>query len=517
MKTKLNIILLITSLIFLFGCEEFLDIKPRNTLNESSYYLNEEHAVQTITTCYDPLKHPGFFNVNFFFVFTTFSDWGVHEQQTWNLFNISPDISRVRDLFGRIYKGVYRTNLALEKIPPIDMDEDLKSRLLAEAKFLRGVYNFYAHTVFYEPPLIDFVPQDLNIQYENSNWEEFLTFISADLREAAAVLPESYDDANLGRATKGAAYAFLGKTFLYHQQWDSAKFYLQKVVDIADKGIYGLMQPQGNHPKDWIYAYQCNFTAIDLESPTGNVYDSENNMESIFEIQYHYGGWEVWEGGWQADGSITDLYYGPDGYKNLIPTEEYVNQFEEAPASHPAGLEYDPRRYATIYEEGDTITYLPETGRSPVPWNFRQHTNIGISQGYGWEKYFNPAHFSNNGPTNLKLIRYSDVLLMLAEAEYQLNGSTGLALDAINEVRGRVGLTPITEVTPEAIMHERDVEFGFEWQRFFDCVRWSLLPDPWVDCEELMDGFIKGKHEYLPIPQYEINLSGGKLKQNPGW
>ncbi|MGC9343893.1 MAG: RagB/SusD family nutrient uptake outer membrane protein, partial [Bacteroidales bacterium] len=427
------------------------------------------------------------------------------------------DIHRIREIYSYMYKGVYRTNLALEKIPSIDMDEDLKQRLLGEAKFLRGLYHFYVSTVYGYPPLIEFVPQDLNIQYENATREEFLTSITRDLREAAAVLPETYNDSNLGRATKGAAYGFLGRTFLYHQQWDSAKYYLQKVVELEDKGVYGLMQPQGNDPKDWIYAFQCNFSALDLTSPSGNTYDSENNMESIFEIQFHYGGWEVWEGGWQADGSITCLYFGPDGYKNLIPTAEYVSQFEEAPASHPAGLEYDPRRYATIYEEGDTITYLPELNRNPVAWNHRQHTNLGITEGYGWEKYFNPTHFSNNGPTNLKLMRYSEILLMLAEAEYHLNGSTELAVNSLNKVRERVGLDPVSEVTPEVIMHERDVEFGFEWHRFFDCVRWSLLPDPWVNCEELMEGFVRGKNEYLPIPQYEINLSGGTLKQNPGW
>jgi hypothetical protein len=517
MKSKIFITILFTGLVFIFSCEEFLDIKPKNTINEANYYQNEQEAIEAITACYDPLKHPGGFNVNYFFVFTTFSDRGVHEQQTWNLFNISADESRIRDLFARHYKGVYRTNLALEKIPSIEMDADLKARLLAEAKFLRAVYHFYAHVVFRQPPLIEFVPQDLNIEYENAEWDEFLASISRDLREAAAVLPETYDDSNLGRATKGAAYGFLGRTFLYHQEWDSAKFYLQKVVDLADKGVYGLMQPQGNHPEDWIYAYQSNFSALDLESTSGNVYNGENNKESIFEIQFHYGGWEVWEGGWQADGSITCLYFGPDGYKNLIPTAEYVEQFENAPTDHPAGLEYDPRRYATIYEEGDTINYLPELDRPPVAWNYKLHTNLGITEGYGWQKYFNPCHFSNNGPTNLKLMRYSDILLMLAEAEYHLNGSTDLALSSLNAVRERVGLNPVTAVTPEAIIHERDVEFGFEWHRFFDVVRWSLLPEPWTNPEELMEGFQKGKNEYLPIPQYEIDLSGGKLKQNPGW
>lgn len=517
MKNKLYILGLIAFLIGIGSCEEYLDIQPKNNLTEAEFYTNQEEAIEAVTAAYDPLKHPGGFNINFFFAFTTWSDRGIHEQITWNYFNVSADNNRFLEMFTYLYKGIYRSNLALEKIPPIEMDEDLKERLIAESKFLRALYHFYAHIVFKTPPIIDYVPQDLNIEYENGDWDDFMVLISKDLREAAADLPEEYDSSNKGRATKGAAWAFLGKAYMYHQEWDSAKFYLQKVKDLGESGIYGLNTPQGNHPKDWIYAYQSNFSAIDLEAPNGNIYDSENNQESIFEIQFHYGGWEVWEGGWQADGSLTCLYFGPDGYKNLVPTEEYVNEFEEAPASHPAGLEYDPRRYATIYEDGDTIVYLPDLDKEPVPWYYRSHTNLGITQEYGWEKYFYPSHFSNNGPTNLKLMRYSDVLLLLAEADYQLNGSTQLGIDCINEVRNRVGLTPVDAVTPEAIIHERDVEFGFEWQRFFDLVRWSLLPEPWVDCEELLPGFQKGKNEYCPLPQYEINLSGGKLVQNPGW
>lgn len=517
MKYKIAFIIAVFSFFFT-GCgEKYLDIEPKNNLTEAAFYKTEDHAIQAITSAYDPLKHPGGFNVNFFFVFTTWSDRGVHEQATWNLFNISSAEPRILEIFTYLYKGIYRANLALEKIPSIEMDEELKSRLLAEAKFLRGLYHFYAAAAFNRPPFIDFVPKDVNIQYENATREELLEGITKDLREAAEDLPVEYGPADKGRATRGAAWGMLGRTFTYWQQWDSAKFYLSKVRDLAGQGIHGLIQPQGDHPKDWIYAYACNFAAIDLTSPTGNTYPSENNKESMFEIQFHYGGWEEWEGGWQADGSITCLYFGPDGYKNLIPTVEYVNAFEPAPETHPAGLEFDPRRYATIYEPGDTIIYLPETGNPPRAWQANLHTNVGITQGYGWQKYFYPSHFSNNGPTNLKLMRYSDVLLLLAEAEYHLNGSTQLALDCINEVRNRVGLTPLPVVTPEAIIHERDVEFGFEWQRFFDLVRWSLLPDPWVNPEDLMDGFRSGKNEYLPLPIYEINLSGGKLQQNPGW
>ncbi len=514
-KYTLTLLLLLG---FLPSCDSFLDITPKNNLSEAQYYKTQEQAIETTTACYDPLKHPGGYNINFFFAFTTFSDNALHEQAAMNSMSFNASSDFVIQIYSYMYKGIARCNVALEKIPGIVMDEDLKARLLGEVRFLRALYNFNIATIYGTAPVIDYVLKDLNVKFTNSTREDFLNIIESDLKQAIDILPLKYDDADVGRATKGAAMALLGKAYLFYQMWPEAKDYLQQVKDLADnQGIYGLMMPQGDTPKDYIYAYQCNFSAIDLTTPSGNTYDSENNKESIFEIQFAYGGWEVWEGGWQADGSLTDLYFGPDGYKNLIPTTDFVNDFEKAPASHPAGIEYDPRRYATIYEAGDTIHYLPETGLPPTPWLNSKNTNISISQGYGWHKYFDPAYNTNNGPTNLKIMRYPDVLLMLAEADYHINGSTQLGLDCINAVRNRAGLMPVTEVTPEAIMHERNVEFGFEWHRYFDLIRWSLLPQPWVNITDYLPNFQVGKNEVLPLPQSEINLSGGHLHQNPGW
>ncbi len=516
MKKNHIISALIFMLLFTFSCEEILDVEPKNNLSEAQYYKTQEHAIQTITACYDPMKHPGGFNINFFFVFTTFSDHSVHEAKAIENFSFSTSENRVKEIWTYLFKGVYRTNMALEKIPPIKMDENLKTRLLAEAHFLRALYYFYLTTVYNEPPLLEEPVEDLNIEMENASRAEILQLIEEDLDFAINNLPVQYDDANVGRATKGAALALMGRTYMYYGMFAEARPCLMQVKDLADQGIYGLMMPQANDSLDYCYAYQCNFSAIDLSSPNAT-YDSENNKESIFEIQFEEGGWEVWEGGWQADGSLTCLYYGPDGYKNLAPTTGYRDEFETAPVTHPAGLQYDPRRYVMFYEPGDTIYYLPDTGREPVAWDNNTNMNTAISQGFGWAKYFNPSWISNNGPTNLKLMRYADVLLLLAEAEYQVNGDTQLARDCINAIRERAGLDPVTAVTPGTIIHERSIELGFEWHRFFDLVRWSQLDDPWVDIEALIPKFQKEKNEYLPIPLYEINLSNGKLKQNPGW
>ncbi len=513
------IIIKIFLLMILASCsEEFLDVKPKDKASETIFYENADHAEQAITAAYDPMKHPTLFNVNFFYMFTTWSDHSRHENRGFEQFNFNESNDYITFTYAWLAKGVYRTNNAIEKIPPIEMDEDLKSRLFGEAHFLRALYNFYLTFIYYEPPLVTTLLDDVAVNLENSTREAFMNQIAMDLEYAISVLPELYDAKNLGRATKGAALALLGKAYLYNQQWDLAKQYLQQVKTLEDQGIYSLMMPQGNDSLDYVYAYLCNFSEVDFVSSNGT-YDSENNTESIFEVQFEEGGWESWEGGWQADGSLTSTYYGPFSFKNLVPTAEFVDQYEEAPATHPAALEYDPRRYATIYETGDTI--LMKAGEQ-IAWKWFLHTNGAISDQYGYQKYFYPAHKGpdgyNNDPNNLRIIRYADVLLMLAEADFQLNGesSTALAVESINKVRARAGLDPVTEVTREVIMHERAIEMHFEWSRFFDVVRWSLLPNPWTNPEELMPGFVKGKNEYLPIPQREIDLAEGELKQ-PWW
>lgn len=205
----------------------------------------------------------------------------------------------------------------------------------------------------------------------------------------------------------------------------------------------------------------------------------------------------------------------------MVPTAEYVAQFEEAPENHPAGLKYDPRKYVTFYMPGDFIHYVQDK-KEPRRWIDRVHTNASISQGFGWGKYFKPTFWDessnlNNDYNNVRVFRYADVLLLLCEAEYMVNGSSQLALESINTVRARAGLTPLTQVTPADIIHERDIEFGFEWKRYWDLVRWSKYTPAWVNITEILPAYIPAREGYLPIPVAEINLSRGALKQNPGY
>ncbi len=517
--------IILASIVFMVSCsEDWLDIKPQDRLSEANFYQNEDHALRAITSCYDPMKHPKAFNVNFYFFFDTFSDQSLHEQINLNNMIISASNHRVAEIYTKFYQGVYRTNLALEKIqglkgnPGIEMDEELKSRLIGEAKFLRGFYHYYLAKIFGTPPLITETLEDLDINLGNSDPEEMFAQIEEDFLDAIERLPEKYGSSDLGRATKGAAHAMLGKAYLHQHKFALARDQFKAVKDL---GVYSLMMPQGTDSIEYTYAYQCNFTGDDLVSPAGNVYDSENNAESVFEVQFALGGWEIWEGGWQADGHLRTLYFGPEGYRNMVPTLDFVEAFEMAPENHPAGLQYDPRKYVSLYFPGDTIFYVQDK-KEPRRWINGIHSNISISQGYGWGKHFKPTFWDesvnlNNDYNNIRILRYADVLLLLAEAEYLTNGDTELAREAINMVRERAGLAPLETVTPEDIIHERNIELGFEFKRYHDLVRWSKYPEPWVNITEILPNYIPARQGLLPMPVSEINLSKGKLKQNPGY
>jgi starch-binding outer membrane protein, SusD/RagB family len=520
-KTVKYILILVFLLGVLSCTEEWFtkDIDGGSSLDEQ--FVTEEHAVSAVTSCYDPVKGRGLFGNFFQVIFHAADDRAVFEKPVQEHMSYNSSHDQIDQMYKYLFRGVYRCNVALEKIPPIKMDESLKYRLLGEVKFLRGLYYSYQTLIFNQPPLITRVITETNKTFANTPKNEFYDQIEKDLLYAISALPDTYDEANLGRATKGAALALLGKSYLYRQEWSLAK---KMFMELENSGIYSLSVPLAEDSADFVNAYLCNFTEMNLEAGN-NMYLAENNRESVFEIQFNDDkGWNYYIPGFGSQGSLVSAYFAPHGWHNIAPTSEFAAQFEQAPEDHPGNLLYDPRKYATLFMQGDTLEYRTGNQYYHKTFNPVLHANPLIEEGFGVRKYVFPFHYFSedlnlplNDPNNWRLIRYADVLLMLAEAEYHINGSSELANECINKVRSRVGMPPVDEVTPGVIIHERDVELGLEAVRFHDLVRWSRKNPPWARPDSLIDGFQKGKHEYLPIPQSEILKMNGKLAQNPGW
>jgi hypothetical protein len=150
--------------------------------------------------------------------------------------------------------------------------------------------------------------------------------------------------------------------------------------------------------------------------------------------------------------------------------------------------------------------------------------SLGIKKGH-FPVYWDGLYAPFNDPVNQRIIRYADVLLMYAETMLIL-GDDGTGINALNEVRRRVDMPDVTELTVESIIHERDIELAFEGHRWFDLIRWSFDESWGIDWNEIQWGldasnsvkpFRTRKNEFLPIPIKEIDLNNGTLKQNPGW
>jgi len=289
--------------------------------------------------------------------------------------------------------------------------------------------------------------------------------------------------AQKGRATKGAAKSLLGKAYLYQNKFTEAAAILEEVIE---SGQYSLYQD-----------YSQLFSVA-----------AEGNPETIFDVEYSgleggsYGCLICLEGnaavGFQGIRQYSGPVYG-DGNSYNLPTPELYAAF--API--------DPRRAATVLDIEAFIAAQPNPASITYAIGAGGHTG-----------YYNNKYIKRQGeiglpdndltsPVNYRVLRYADVLLMAAEANYQI-GNASRATQLVNQIRQRAGIPGASVNAIEKVYLERRLELSGEGNRFFDLVRTG-------QAAQYIPGFVVGKHELFPIPQVEIDLAGGNWTQNPGY
>lgn len=481
----------------LSACEkDFLDKAPIVGTTEGNFYRTSADAVAAVNAAYASLQFQlspgGHFR---WFWGDIMSDDAVKGGSGDNDVNALLQLETFKgpantDLleaeWGADYEGIYRANVVLEKVPPIQMDEKLKARILGEAKFIRA-WNFYNLVIMFGGvPLADHVLAPSEYAMPRSSADQVWDLIESDLSSASNDLwkRSEYTQADLGRITKGAAQGLLVKAYLWREKWAEAKTTSEAIIN---SGEYHLVPD---------YA--------DIFPLYG-----ENNEESIFEIQYMNASGGNWGKNNANEGSFTNVFTRARGqfagYGFNIPTQDFVDEFFKE------GFE-DPRLKSTVFRIGDD---MGDRGK------FTIDATGGVPYLYYSKKYFSSksedAPFGDpnpNGGTNDRVIRYADVLLMDAEAAYHA-GEEGAARLSLNEVRARVQIPEITATGPallEAIYRERRLELGLEAHRFFDLVRTHKAAQVLGPL-----GFVTGVHELFPIPQSQIQATNGALTQNPGY
>jgi hypothetical protein len=388
-----------------------------------------------------------------------------------------------------VYKGYYRAiaraNVAIENIPNIEMDAALRDRLIGECKFLRAYSYLLLTQWFGDLPLITKTLQNDEYYAQTRNSKnEVYDQIERDLRDAIATLPErnAYAPVDKGRATKGSAHGLLAKLYMVKKDWAKAEIECEEIIS---SGQYSLLS-----------RYADNFMKI-----------GENGSESVFEFQAVALQTQKAAG---PGSSPYNMIQGVRGIPNLgwgfnRPSDNLVSAYENG----------DPRREATIIYTGET---LPD-GSTQVQDN-PEIINERFNQ-----KAWVPAHpgLQDNGPGNIRIIRYSDILLLAAEAKNE-QGKAGEALPLLNQVRKRARgsnnfILPDVTVTDqsqlrERIYRERRVELAMEQQRWFDLLRWGRASQV---MKAVGKNFVDNKHELLPIPQTEVDLTSNRIQQNPGY
>ncbi len=386
----------------LAGCDSFLDQEPLGQLTTANFFESERDAIAATNATYSMLRGFRIHVFPFLGMTSMASDLATKGStptdaaflSAFDDLNWLPSNRAFSGTWAAYYRGIYRANVAIQNIPPIEMDEQLKARLIAENKFLRAYFYFFLVRAYGGVPLITEPLEPGEFEQPRATAEEVYALIEQDLMDAASVLPpkSGYSASELGRATRGAAQGLLAKVYLFREDFQNA---LQQAEAVINSGEYSL-EPD----------YSFIFTV-----------EGEFSSGSVFEVAV-----TTIEGN-NAGSSQYAQVQGVRGFPNL-----------------GWGFNQPSDRLEELYEPGDrrqqaTILYpweIVEPGADVVV-----HINTSIPNQQYNEKAQTPLGFQpNNNPVNIRRLRLADVLLIAAEAAYR-TGNTGAAQNYLNQVRRR--------------------------------------------------------------------------------
>ncbi|MFM1912923.1 MAG: hypothetical protein RIR51_761 [Bacteroidota bacterium] len=516
--------LIISIPILLFSCkDEFMELTPLGGATSGNYWQTAEDAVAYSNVLYYYMPNEEYFSRGFMWYINA-SDDMVTGRANANAdaavyFTLGGNESYYINSYEASYRTIGKANDILENVPGMDIDQNIKNRLLGEAYFMRAFSYFWVAHTYGDNGSNGGVPI---VTVENKYDQTFTRpgsvidnyqMIIEDLNKAAELLPlfTTYDESDKGRAHKDAALAYAAKTYMYWAQYDKSKW--AKVIEYCDKVTNsgsgrGLLN-------------------------TGN---PDEDFANIFTESQDFGKEYIWSviSGTQSGSKLPGIMLENKGWGDYNgwgyyqPTLELYNEFE-------AG---DARKKATILEFGQEFQWFGKT---------RRYSSSNSQTGFQFNKYMNAwgydspvgttVNANGNNPScviDVPLLRYAEILLMKAEAKIML-GESGDS--EINMVRNRAGLSGISGATMKDLKHERRVELAGEFaNRHFDLVRWG-------DADAVYEKPLHGRNhaeknnpdsDYTiievraPRPQFDPNIhhvwripnrviDNTGIEQNKGW
>ena len=502
------------------SCNKELDIEKHGNMGSmETYYTTDENIMTGTASLYLEVKSAYY---NWLFVKNLLSDdvWcgggqrgDNGEMEKLNEYRFDSNHSMIESLYKGCYAIIYKANLLIDKT---DSESAVAKRAINEAKVFRAFGHFELVTLFGTAPVVDHLLTPDEYQQSNSTPAELWAIVEKDLTEAinSGTLPSKsgVNDAETGiRVTKEYAQALLGKAYLFQGKNSEAASMLDNVIN---SNKYALFPGE----------YDDQFHAV----------YNNNNCESLFELQKRNDHEQIW--------NTFDMIYIMQGWRTSVLS--YSGQALSTLALGNYGF-LNPRK--SLYEA--FVSWEGEDGyrKSKTIWNYDQMKAFGVevqpgASVYGDEGYFfwknqayksdcaaDMSYFQVGQFIDLKVMRYSEVLLLAAEANLQANSNK--ALQYINMVRERAKETPLSSVSLNDIKMEKRLELCNEGVRFQDLVRWGdgktamgeqgkQVPaftgsDVQWNWQNTVYGF-QDKHNLLPIPLKELELNPN-MEQNPGW
>jgi starch-binding outer membrane protein, SusD/RagB family len=495
MMKRIYLLLIVAGLLTFAGCEKFLDLRPEGTLPSSGIdHSKSENIFLSVSASYAKLRNYGahvFPYIGAFEIASDNADKGSSPEDNPPMLEIDnltyqANNALINDLWIAYYDIVSGANYSIYQMPMFvnelinESDRHYALQCQGEVKTIRAYAYFNLTRLFGKVPIIDtLLTSEQLASVTQATSAQLYDFIEKDLKEAIEVLPAGYTKEWAGRINRYTAMALKAKVHMYQGEWDSVAVLTDKIIA---SGRFGLLP-------DFREVFSI---------------DGENSRESLFELQSSTLGKTIGDQTYieyaYVQGPRGNSPSGMQGWGFCTPSQNLIDFYTgRGEVIRPATtLLYR----GTKTPEGDSIKTICS---NPV-YNGKVYTPLIYNK---WN--FNGYGFDHN----VRILRYPDVLLMYAEA--RVKGSIAGTLSnmtadqAVNLVRIRAGLSPLSGVTLQQIWDERRAELALEEDRFFDLIRTGQAATALAS-----KGFVTGKHEVYPIPGAQIQLNS-HLTQNNGY
>ncbi len=579
MKHNITIAISVLLLLTVSSCD-FLEKEPHE-LTPETYYNNEDELQTALLGVYSPLMQEPFYGENYITLHVQGDDLSFYQRSTPRIAMMcaaaTSTAPEIMTLWRILYEGINRANVVLENadnVPASEISEESRSRIKAEAYFLRSFYYFHLVQLWGDVPLKLSSTQSVNgLAIARTDKEQVYDQLIKDIEDNISYLPTAAEVTTPETVSQTAAMGILARIYLFragehYRDGEAAGSevdeYFEKARDWAKKvyesGLHDLVEDYSQVFKD-LAADKYNSTGI-----RESIFEVAEAGNRINDVEFSAGKLGSTIGfGHGADFSGNSAYNTLTGMANpgycnrsFFCSLKLYRMFYEPEDGDEVDRERGdwniaPYSYVTDEETGaitgrdyyyglrpEGMDYYVEEDGTAWPCDERTESESASEKvrcvGKFYREYEEVTPKSRYyTPTNFPVLRYSDVLLMLAEAENEVNdGPTELAYTCLNKVRARAGLGAVSGLDQttfrEKIKTERAKELCFEGLRRWDLIRWGdfysamrgmtdyVNDDDWKSVYKYAADYylVNQKDQYFPIPDWEMSNSP-LMKQNPGW